>query len=323
MGSGLLDIRVCQPEHRRAALKLVLKSLPAEQRAPLVEAMTGLGDEPLGAFDALVGAWQRDRLTAAAWAQPQAGKTAAVWAPRFNGTRSAVVARRLLELAMQRVDVAGVPLSQVLVEHPEGSATADLQANGFQRVATLNYLQWNADGANSGSNAAATRAKPEQAAAAQESIRLVPAANVTRPMLEALVSKTYQKTLDCPELEGLRSVRDVLHGYQCSGDSGDRLWRLLELHGQRVGVLLLSEHQPSRQMELTYMGLIPQARGRGLGGQAVAAAQQTTRQRRCQQLVLAVDQRNQPAKRAYRSAGFSAWAQRTVFLRSLPSSHAE
>ncbi|MEN1679970.1 MAG: GNAT family N-acetyltransferase [Planctomycetota bacterium] len=310
MGSGLVDIRVCETTRRRSALKLVLSDLPAQQRAPLVEAMTGLRGEPLGAFDALVGAWERDRLVAAAWAQPQAGKTAAVWMPKFAASPSTVVARRLLDLAMLRADTAGVCLSQAMLESLDQPAVSDLEATGFRRAATLDYVEWVAVDDTAGAPTAPVG-----------TLKLSAAEQTPRAELEQLVGQTYQKTRDCPELEGLRDVRDVLHGYRSAGDSADELWWVIRSGDCAVGVLFLTEHTRSRQMELTYMGLIPQSRGRGLAKQAVAAAQQTTRTRRCKQLVLAVDRRNEPARRVYRSAGFRAWAERTVFLRVPGASH--
>jgi ribosomal protein S18 acetylase RimI-like enzyme len=77
--------------------------------------------------------------------------------------------------------------------------------------------------------------------------------------------------------------------------------------------LLLSEALDRDSWEVAYLGLTPAARGRGLGRAALAHALELAR-RYVPRLELAVDARNRPACRLYRSAGFIPFDRRTVHL---------
>jgi mycothiol synthase len=82
-------------------------------------------------------------------------------------------------------------------------------------------------------------------------------------------------------------------------------------------VLLLADHPSARHWELVYMGIVPQARGRGWGRQITQHAQFLARRHNIERIVLAVDAANSPALAMYRSAAFEPWDRRTVYVRFL------
>jgi len=84
-------------------------------------------------------------------------------------------------------------------------------------------------------------------------------------------------------------------------------------------VLLLADHPSARHWELVYMGLVPEARGRGWGRQITQHAQLMARRAGVDRIVLAVDAANSPALEMYRAAGFEKWDRRHVLVR-FPSS---
>jgi ribosomal protein S18 acetylase RimI-like enzyme len=63
------------------------------------------------------------------------------------------------------------------------------------------------------------------------------------------------------------------------------------------------------------MGVVPEARGEQLGEQIVRRALRLAALRGAERLVLAVDEANVPALRAYRRAGFAVWDRRVVYAR--------
>lgn len=305
------QITFCCETRVHAALDLVLRRLPTNQRGPLVDALSRLRGEPLAPFAGLVTATQGARVVGAAWAQPQAGRTASLWPPELVGTRSTEVSQQLINKALAACDAAGVTMCQALLEPDEKSAAEDLIACGFHHLTTMRFLGWSPAGGESSEAQRST------------DVELQHADTLDRRELEALVAETYRETLDCPELDGLRPVADVLDGYEQTGDYDPGLWFVLRQGEAAVGVLLLNEHRASKQMELTYMGVTPSARGRGVGHAAVRAAQSAASKRKVEQLVLAVDDRNAPAIAVYTEAGFTAWAQRSVLVRPLPQHHRE
>ncbi|MEM9186632.1 MAG: GNAT family N-acetyltransferase [Planctomycetota bacterium] len=317
MGAAGIQIAVCDEATLRAALELVLAPLPPNQRGPLVDTLGRLRDEPLGAFDALVAATARGRVVAAAWGQPQPGKTAALWLPQTDGVPLELVAIPLIERVAACADAAGVELTQVLLESDDAAATAPLLAAGFRRLTKLHYLEWRPaldSQLEEGDEKPHVDQSPRRAPS-NPPPDLTPASSIDRCSLEALVASTYLGTLDCPELDGLRSVGDVLDGYEQTGEYDPDLWFVLRQDDREVGVLLLNEHRGSGQIELTYMGVAPTARGRGIGRSAVEAAQAIALKRGAERLVLAVDNRNTPARNVYKQVGFRHWACRYVYLR--------
>ena len=161
---------------------------------------------------------------------------------------------------------------------------------------------------------------PERADQFQSDLRFIPWPEVDPEEFIRIVEATYVDTLDCPQLNGLRETEDVLAGYRAAGVHSPDLWFLV-VHDQRpVGCLILTEHPDFDQLELVYMGLIPECRGRGLGRDVVRFAQLTTRQRKRSGLLLAVDVQNKPAMQVYKSLGMQSLEERDIFLFDLAPS---
>lgn len=133
-----------------------------------------------------------------------------------------------------------------------------------------------------------------------------------------IVGETYRDTLDCPELNGIRAVEDVVRGYQTSATLFTWIVRDIEAGAAAdAGVLLLSDHPTHDQTELTYMGLLPEYRGRGWGRLLVNHALENTLKLGRSKVVLAVDRRNDPAIQQYKTAGFQRWTSRVCLTRDL------
>jgi ribosomal protein S18 acetylase RimI-like enzyme len=79
-----------------------------------------------------------------------------------------------------------------------------------------------------------------------------------------------------------------------------------------VAVVLLSPGEEGT-WEVSYLGLIPEARGRGLGRASLSHALNQSRPH-ANRLELAVDIRNAPAEALYRRSGFSPFARRAVHV---------
>ncbi len=123
-----------------------------------------------------------------------------------------------------------------------------------------------------------------------------------------LVEQTYCDTLDVPELNGLRSIANTLKGYAAGGygyGQGDlhRPWWSAWLDGKPVGCLLLTPLSEST-CELTYLGLIPEARGHRYSPEIMDFIGRWMVAENKHRVVLAVDSRNAPAIHLYRGYGF-------------------
>lgn len=130
--------------------------------------------------------------------------------------------------------------------------------------------------------------------------------------LERVVTDSYIDTLDCPLLGDLRTGKAAVEGYLANRDQKHSWW-FAEVAGEVIGCLLLWERAPAI-WELTYMGIIPSARGRKFGAVLLEAAIAIANQMGAGQLVLSVDRENQPATRLYHQRGFYCYNSTEVWF---------
>ena len=128
------------------------------------------------------------------------------------------------------------------------------------------------------------------------------------------VRQTYESTLDCPELNGARDVADVLAGHRGGGRFDPARWFLALSDGRPVGVLILMESAETAEWETSYVGVVPEARRRGVGRELMGKAVAEARAAGASALTLSVDARNRPARELYRGLGFELFDRREVFL---------
>jgi GNAT superfamily N-acetyltransferase len=118
-----------------------------------------------------------------------------------------------------------------------------------------------------------------------------------------------------PELEGVRSLDDIIDGHRAKGQFEPDRWQYGQVPGQpdAAAVLLLEEIPEKDAWEIAYLGLTPAARGRGLGRIAIGHAVELARPL-ASRLQLAVDIRNHPATRLYEAVGFVPFDRRSVHM---------
>jgi ribosomal protein S18 acetylase RimI-like enzyme len=126
--------------------------------------------------------------------------------------------------------------------------------------------------------------------------------------------RTYEGTQDCPEVNGVRTIEEILHGHRSQGRHDPERWWLASARGRPVGVLMLTELPEWNGWDVSYVGVVPEARGRGVGRELMARALLEARAAEVRQLTLSVDGRNRPAWNLYTRLGFEPFDSREVFL---------
>ena len=288
-------------DQREASLQLALGSVSAEQRSRQVESV--LTDWRLGqlAGAAILEARRGSQRVAAVHWQVQPGRSAVLWPPGLVAGEPVATADRLLRTALQELDNQGVRIAQVLLEQVSQSDAAFLARHGFRHLADLLYV------------VSLAVEFPRQCPAGP--LEFEPYSQDQHARLARIVEATYQETRDCPGLDHVRDIEDVLTGYRTSGLFDPAHWLVARHGGNDVGCLLLGDYPDQGNKELVYMGLTPSARGNGWGRHLVRHAQWLTAETGRPRLVAAVDAANEPAMRAYTRCGFQVWDRRTAFLK--------
>jgi ribosomal protein S18 acetylase RimI-like enzyme len=284
-----------------AALKLVFCDLVPETQARTLKALLSAAARGEISFDGLLVARQGGQLRGAVWARVNAGRQASVWPPRVCGDESEETVLRLLDALDGFLRQRSVRLAQALVEPADTEGASRLEAGGYRGSTDLIYLACPRDQA------------PAQRPASP--LEFEPFAPDQPQRLSAVVERTYAGTYDFPELNEVCEAEQVLAGYRETGIYTPQKWFFVRESGRDIGCLLLADHPHERQLELLYMGVVPEARGQSMGTAITRHALWLTAQAGRQQIVLGVDAANEPALRMYARAGFTQWDRRRVFLK--------
>jgi ribosomal protein S18 acetylase RimI-like enzyme len=293
------------PEHARpddlpAAFSLVFRHLGDEDRLPRVRHALALVEngelDPRGVFvvrDAggLVGALVCSLV-------PGAG--ALIWPPGAAAGR-ADVEDALVRRGCDWLRGRGARLAQCLLPLAEEPLTGPLLRNGFGRITTLSYLDH-------------ARTLPVSWWAPAPRLRYEPYDPDRPEVFHHTLQQTYEDTLDCPEVNGVRTIEEVIAGHRAQGRFDPGHWLLARAGNEPVGVLLLVEQFGEPEWEVAYMGVVPGSRRRGFGRELLLHGLRQARLRGTRRVVLCVDDRNRPAWELYRGIGFERYAQRAVLL---------
>lgn len=245
------------------------------------------------------------RLAYACLYVPRPGRMSYIFTarPPQNSSEAVAALKQLCQQAFQN----GSRFLQILLE-PDQPQRAELSLKaGFLRLTDLHYL-----GRSIRSADLPVQTWPSD-------IDWLDYENDRMELFRRTITQTYQQSLDCPELGQLRTLEDTFNGFLQTASPAQHDWRILRYQDEPVGVLLLTQLRPPTLMELTYMGIRPAWRRRGLGRQLIEQALRTTLHHGADMLTLAVDQRNLPARRLYQKLGFNELLVRQV-LYATPAS---
>ena len=198
----------------------------------------------------------------------------------------------------------GGHLAQVLANPADFPLRQFFGHHGFREIAELHYLQANA--------------KSSGPPTLPHGFHLERYSEAAHSLFASAISASYQDSLDCPLMAGLRDIEDVIVGHRASGEFDPQFWFvLLDASDQPYGVLLLTRVPRNDLAELVYLGLSPAMRGRGFGDLLMRQAIWAVREMELGRLTLAVDSKNTPALQLYYRHGMSHAGSKTAMLRDL------
>jgi mycothiol synthase len=243
-----------------------------------------------------------ERLLGAVLCLPLAGAGGLIWPPQVVATADRVaVEDSLVRWASSWLAAQGTKVAQALLAPEEVPTAPPLERNGFQHITALHYLRHDlrSGSANAGEGG---------------QLGFQTYSTCSAELFHDTLLETYQDSLDCPEVNGVRSVAEIIAGHKAQGTYDPARWLLAFDRDRPAGVLLMSEPPESGALEISYLGVVPKLRRRAIGRQLVAKAVAAARAQNVGQLTLSVDARNLPAEKLYRGAGFEVYSQREVYL---------
>jgi ribosomal protein S18 acetylase RimI-like enzyme len=292
-----------RPREFEPAFRLLLGHLERQERdyrvARAVELMRQGQLDPRGVF-VLRGSAE---LLGVIACEPVAGAAGILWPPIVVDHQSDLE-DLLVVHACDWLKSNGARLGQCLLSPADVHLGTPLLRNGFAQVTSLAYLCHD-------------RLPFVPGLAGPPRLAFEPFASVHPAEFQDTLAQTYTETLDCPEVNGVRTPLEVLEGYRVQSFDPSRWW-LARAEGKPVGVLIASAEPPGESWEVGYMGIVPAARRLGLGREILHKLLRDARAAGAQRVTLCVDERNNPACRLYRRMAFHVYDRRAVFLALWP-----
>ena len=306
-----ITLQAVGPDQRAAAIGLVLTGR-ANPDSPAVRSFLTFAQEHQLDLRYLWWARERDRPTAGLVIIPGVGRTGMVFCSPPPGPHAADTLSQLVRHGLTDIDPQQINLVQALIDPGQPTRRQGLEDGGMAYLADLAYMKRTARRAQG----------PPVFRLDGQPLRLVHWNEQHRPLFKQAIQQSYIDTLDCPGLLGLRELDDVIAGHQATGRFDPQHWHVwVDAQDRPAAVLLLAASISSAGFELVYLGVSPHARRQGLARQMMELALDITARhsepRTAANLQLAVDDRNQPALRLYRSLGFHTGERKTALIKSL------
>jgi ribosomal protein S18 acetylase RimI-like enzyme len=290
-----------RPDELPAAFALIFQHLgDADRRERVGRAQALVEQGELDPRGVLVARGPEELLAALVCATvPGAG--ALIWPPASKASSRPEVEDALVQRACTWLRGQGARLAQCLLPPVEAHLADPLLRNGFTQVTHLAYLEHDL--------AASTFLHPSS-----ERLRVEPYDPDRPDEFHRTLQASYEQTLDCPEVNGVRAIDEVIAGHRAQGRFDPSWWWLAHHDGTPVGILLLIEQADPGEWEVAYMGIVPAARRRGFGQELLLKGMRELRLAGARRVLLSVDERNRPAWDLYRAVGFLPYDSRVVYL---------
>lgn len=295
-----LLIRSLTPDWDSSALRrlgeILFRTSPLPKRTRQIDTFVDLIQTGQLKRDNILLAFQYDLLVGAILAETMPGASGNLWLPQVIVSQSILVIEdALIREALRRFRLDGVKSVQAFLSAEELPVVNPLPRHGFRPLTRV----W-----TMGRGVGSSEFVPF-------TVEFQPANLPRRSTFLDTLIRTYDGSLDCPELNEARTPDEIRDGFLSSATDLD-LWWLLRSQEEDAGVLILT--RDGDRCEINYLGVVPQFRRGGIATQAVRFALRQAEEKNATELTLLVDSRNQPAIELYRRHGFGIRGSRDVFL---------
>jgi mycothiol synthase len=290
-----------QPNELGPAFDLIFQQFGATERgARVADALQLVRQRELPPEGVWV-ARRGSQLVGALVCLPLPGASGLIWPAQVSaGMDATEIEDQLTKRACAWLRGCGAKLAQALLTDEENHMAPPLERNGFSHVTSLWYLRCDC-------------IRSPESFLSREGLTYQPWTTAQAVFQETLMH-TYNGTVDCPEVNGVRTIDEILAGHRGQRTDDPATWWLALDGGRAVGVVLVTEIPDTGAWDLSYLGVIPEARRRGVGRELVRKVLIEARLAGVTSVSLSVDTRNRPASRLYLDMGFEPYDRREVYL---------
>ncbi len=256
-------------------------------------------------IDWKLGIVTQGRLVGSALGVVSPGKVAMILtSPCTPETALSDAVTQALEMLEQKARHAGLAILQSLIPRDCADRAQALSRASYAFLADMRYLVLEVP--------RSLPAEPQHPDVVVEDYR-----SVDEVIFRNTLGRTYEGSLDCPGLNGLRTMEEIVLSHRHTGIHDPRLWLIAKVGDDPVGVVLLTHVPLQSAMEIVYVGVVPEARGCSYGNYLVRLAIEHAIRTNSEHLMLAVDHRNHFARKIYASFGFKETDRRHAWIRKL------
>ena len=298
-------VRTARDTEWPAAFRFVFQAVAEEERPARVA--HGLDMVRVGELQR-EGIWvavEADRVVGALICLRVPGASALVWPPQAEpGTTCAAIEDALMAKSCSWLRSQNVRIAQCLLEQKDEMLAEPLLRFGFRKVTSLMYMRHDLS---------------RVPARLSGTLSYQSYRDVDPKLFCATLEKTYEGTLDCPELNGVRTMEEIVTGHISQGRHDPDRWWLAFDSAMPVAVLLLAAIPEWHGWDLSYLGVVPEARRKGFAQTLALKALWECRQAGQSKMTLSVDRRNLPAQFLYEKLSFISYDRRDVYLGLWPA----
>ncbi len=314
MGDGP-TLRRPSAAERRSALAVLLTGRDAPNQ-PAVDHFLNFADQQQLSLDGLWSAYDGQTPLFSALIIPGSGRTAVLFSAPISSEQLKPTAVGLVRHVVDQQPPESIRLIQVLLEPSQKREEQMLVEAGFHRLAGLTYMR------RSCMNRGPTAPPAEVSDDTAKGFITCDGRRLDRiswdedhhDAFARAIDASYEDTLDCPGLVGVRTMDDIIAGHKAVGRFEPGLWSAYYDGDEPAAVLLLNPLIDRHELELVYLGLSPRYRGKGLATSLMHHAFAQAGARNDTGIHLAVDQANAPALQLYQRLGFRATGRKVAMI---------
>ncbi len=306
----MISVSLVPVDQRPTALSLLFRDVEEDKRVARIDEILHLASVNELNLNGLLWAKIGDKPVGVGLIDFHSDATAFVWPPVVKHDLSSInesisantITDAILKDLGRRIDDSGVWIGQCLLEPERSWDREQLSRNGFKHLTDLIVLQREL-----------SSGLPPRSPVDFETVVYDPTENHDR--FVHVLEQTFVGTLDCPELNDMRTASEAFASHQLSGEFDPAKWKIFRLNEVDVGLLLMNDHSDQKAWEVVYAGVTPEARGHGHGREILLSGLYEARSSGKELVFLAVDIRNSHARKLYKSLGFIEISVQAVHLR--------